>query len=52
MAEDPTHPSGITVKIVGIERGDRGRLCEEHDVCGTVVWRRSHISSAPNRNVL
>ena len=22
---------------MGIERGDRGRSCEEHDVCGTVV---------------
>ncbi len=28
---------GITVEIVGIERGDRGRSCVEHDVCGTVV---------------
>jgi hypothetical protein len=37
MANEPTHPSGITVEIVGIERGDRGRSCEEHDVCGTVV---------------
>ncbi len=37
MAEESTHPSGITVKIVGIERGDHGRSCEEHDVCGTVV---------------
>ena len=37
MAVEPTHPSGITVEIVGIERGDRGRSCEEHDVCGTVV---------------
>jgi hypothetical protein len=31
------HPSGITFEIVGIERGDRGCSCEEHDVCGTVV---------------
>jgi len=37
MTEEATHPSGITVEIVGIERGDRGRSCEEHDVCGTVV---------------
>ncbi len=37
MAEEATHPSGITVEILGIERGDRGRSCEEHDVCGTVV---------------
>ena len=33
----PTHPSGITVEVVGIERGDRGHSCEEHDVCGRVV---------------
>ena len=32
-----THPPGIVVKIVGIEKGDRGRSCEEHDVCGEVV---------------
>ncbi len=37
MAEEATHPLGITVKIVGIERGNRGRLCKQHDVCGTVV---------------
>jgi hypothetical protein len=37
MAEEATHPSGITVKVVGIDRGDRGRSCEEHNVCGTVV---------------
>ena len=37
MAGDPTHPSGIIVEIVGIDRGDRGRSCEEHDVCGSVV---------------
>ena len=37
MAGDPTHPSGVVVEIVGLERGDRGRSCEEHDVCGSVV---------------
>ena len=37
MANEPTHPLGITVEVVGIERGDCGRSCEEHDVCGTVV---------------
>ena len=37
MAEEPTHPSGITGEVVGIERGDRGHSCEEHDVCGMVV---------------
>ncbi len=37
MEEEATHPSGITVKIVGIEKGDRGRSCKEHDVCWMVV---------------
>jgi hypothetical protein len=32
-----THPPDIVVKIVGIEKGNRGRSCEEHDVCGEVV---------------
>ena len=34
---EATHPPGILVEIVGIEKGDRGRSCEEHDVCGEVV---------------
>ncbi len=25
------------VEIVGIEEGNRGRSCEEHDVCGSVI---------------
>ena len=37
MAGDPTHPTGVVVEIVGLERGDRGRSCKEHDVCGSVV---------------
>ena len=37
MATEPNHPSGITVEIVGIEKGDRGCSCKEHKVCGTVV---------------
>ena len=36
MAE-AAHPTGIIVEIVGIEKGDWGRLCEEHNVCGEVV---------------
>jgi len=36
MAE-ATHPPGIVVEIVGIEKEDRGRSCEEHAVCGVVV---------------
>ena len=34
---EATHPPGIIVEIVGIEKGNRGRLCEDHDVCGEVV---------------
>lgn len=40
------HPSGITVEVVGIEAGGNGRLCFQHDVCGSesddyvVVWLR------------
>ena len=34
----PTHPSGVVVEIVGTERGDQGRSCEEHEVnCGEVL---------------
>ena len=36
MAE-ATHPPGIIVEIVGIEKGNCGCLCEAHDVCGEVV---------------
>ena len=31
------HPSGVSVDIVGIEEGNRGRSCEEHLVCGSVI---------------
>jgi hypothetical protein len=34
----PMHPSGVVLDIVGTNRGDRGRSCEEHlDACGTAV---------------
>ena len=33
----PVHPSGITVDLVGIKSSDRGRSCEEHACCGSVV---------------
>jgi hypothetical protein len=32
-----THPSGITVEIVGIECGQQGRSCEQHEICGSVI---------------
>jgi hypothetical protein len=35
------HPEGVTVDIVGIEAGNRGRSCEEHDVCGLVLEENS-----------
>ena len=39
----PFHPCGITVEIVGIGRSDRGRSCEEHDVCSTVLQEDSVV---------
>ena len=30
-------PEPIIIEIVGIEEGSRGRSCEEHAVCGSVV---------------
>jgi len=32
-----THPTGVCVEIVGTLMGDRGRSCEEHAVCGSVL---------------
>ena len=32
-----SHPDPIVIGIVGLEANDRGRHCEEHDVCGVVV---------------
>ena len=31
------HPSGISVDIVGIEASDRGRSCEKHTCCGSLL---------------
>ena len=31
------HPSGVLVEIVGIEESGRGRSCEEHSTCGSVL---------------
>ena len=33
-----THPSGVTVAIIGIGTSDHGGSCEEHDVCGSVTY--------------
>ena len=34
----PMHPPGVVLDIVGTNRGDRGRSCEEHpDACSTAV---------------
>ena len=34
----PMHPSGVVLDIVGTNRDDRGRSCEEHEVnCGEVL---------------
>jgi hypothetical protein len=37
------HPEGVTVDIVGIEVGNCGRSCEEHDVCGLVLEENSVV---------
>ena len=37
IAKEPHHPSGVVVEIVGTERGDQGRSCEEHLNCGEVM---------------
>jgi hypothetical protein len=29
-----THPQGVVVDIVGIEKGSRGHSCEHHAICG------------------
>jgi hypothetical protein len=34
---EPIHPSGVVVKIVGMEMSCQGRSCEEHDNCGEVL---------------
>ena len=31
------------VEVVGIARGDCGRSCEEHDVCGTILQEDSVV---------
>ena len=33
----PYHPSGILIDIVGINASDKGRSCEEHANCGSVL---------------
>lgn len=32
-----SHPSQVLVDVVGIKASDRGRSCEEHKVCGSVL---------------
>ena len=33
-----THrPSGVRVEIVGIQEGNRGRSCEQHNCCGSII---------------
>ena len=44
LIEPPIHhPSGVTVDIFGIARGDCGRSCEEHKVCGAVLQEDSVV---------
>ena len=38
------HPTGVTFDIVGIERGDQGRTCDEHeDACGSAVLKEDAV---------
>ncbi len=37
IAEEPHHPSGDIVEIVGMERSNQGRSCDEHLNCGKVI---------------
>ena len=32
-----THPTGLTVEVVGIEANSQGRSCELHETCGSLV---------------
>ena len=32
-----SHPSGIVVDIIGIEIGDYGHSCKEHEISGSVL---------------
>ena len=35
--DEPTHPCGILVEIVGTTVSCQGRSCEEHEICGDVL---------------
>jgi hypothetical protein len=35
--DEPIHPSGILVQIVGTQMSCQGRSCEEHEICGEVL---------------
>ena len=37
------HPTGQSVDIVGINRADRGRHCEEHAICGHSLEENSLV---------
>ncbi len=37
LLDEPIHPSGIFVKIVGRTISCQGCLCKEHKICGVVL---------------
>jgi hypothetical protein len=41
--ETIVHPPGITINIVGIEAGNHGRSCKEHDICGGVLQENAVV---------
>jgi hypothetical protein len=46
------HPAEIVVDIVGIRRGDCGRSCSEHEVCGLAVLREDVLVCICKEQVL
>ena len=49
----PMHPSGVVLDIVGTNRDDRGRSCEEHlDACGTAVLMDNAIIRIQKEQIL
>jgi hypothetical protein len=50
--DEPIHPSGILVKIIGTEMSCQGRSCEEHEICGEVLATLTRSSDAAAHNAI
>ena len=42
-SDEPSHPCGDVVEVVGVASGNRGRSCEEHAVCGKALFLDSVV---------